>query len=126
GVGGDTYVREDQAANNFGTATDVDVNPNAGHRKHGLVGFDLSGAGISGSVTSATLRLRLRDGANLPRTDDVYRATSSWGESTVDWSSSPTVAAVATDSESTGSTNNVLIRWTVTSDVAGFVSVAFS
>ena len=126
GVGGDTYVREDQAANNFGTATDVEVNPNAGHRKHALVGFDLSGAGISGSVTSATLRLRLRDGANLPRTDDVYRATSTWGESAVTWSTSPTVAVVATDSESTGNTNNALIRWTVTSDVAGFVSGAFS
>src|SRR5439155_750699 len=39
---------------------------------------------------------------------------------------SPTVAAGATDSESTGNTNNALIRWTVTSDVAGFVSGAFS
>src|SRR5439155_1180747 len=106
--------------------TDVEVNPNAGHRKHALVGFDLSGAGISGSVTSATLRLRLRDGASLPRTDDVYRATSTWGESAVTWSTSPTVAVVATDSESTGNTNNALIRWTVTSDVAGFVSGAFS
>ncbi|TMA89557.1 MAG: DNRLRE domain-containing protein, partial [Deltaproteobacteria bacterium] len=115
GVGGDTYVREDQAANNFGTATDVEVNPNAGHRKHALVGFDLSGTGISGSVTSATLRLRLRDGANLPRTDDVYRATSTWGESAVTWNTSPTVAAGATDSESTGSTHDALIRWTVTS-----------
>ena len=95
GIGGDTYVREDQAANNFGAATDVEVNPNAGHRKHALVGFDLSGAGISGSVTSATLRLRLRDGANLPRTDDVYRATSTWGESAVTWITSPTVAAGA-------------------------------
>src|SRR5207253_10773029 len=68
-------VREDQPSANFGTATDVEVNPNAGHRKHALVGFDLSGAGISGSVTSATLRLRFRDGANLPRTDGVHRAT---------------------------------------------------
>src|SRR5438094_825762 len=110
GVGGDTYVREDQAANNFGTATDVEVNPNAGHRKHALVGFDLSGTGISGSVTSATLRLRLRDGANLPRTDDVYRATSTWGESAGTWNPSPTVAAGATDSESTGSTHDALIR----------------
>jgi len=85
-----------------------------------FVSFDLTGSGISGTVTNAKLRLR-EDTTSASRTQNVNRVTAAWSESTITWTNQPGVIASPTDSQSSPATNNVNMYWTVTTDVLGFV-----
>jgi len=85
----DAHVENDQPSTNFGTATRMltDADP----QSNMLVRFSVSG--ISGSVTSAHLRLF----ANNPSDDgpSVYRSTGAWTESGVTWSNRPQPSGAA-------------------------------
>ena len=97
---GDAYVSSAAPATNFGAATNVVIaSGNAG-----LVQFDLSGIPASATIAKAYLRLYVNNVAT-GGTLDFALATSSWGESTVNANSQPSVGAVfATASASVAKT----------------------
>lgn len=88
-VSADAHVESDQPATNFGAATRMltDADP----QSYVLVRFAVSG--ISGTVTSAHLRLF----ANNPSGDgpSVYRSSGAWTESGVTWSNRPSPTGAA-------------------------------
>src|SRR5439155_1213831 len=81
---------------------------------------DLTGSGISGTVTDAKLRLLMASSPNNSRTHNALRVTASWAENTITWNNQPGVAGGPADAQSTGTVNNTLLRWTLTADVNGF------
>src|SRR5256885_1671990 len=87
--------------------------------------FDLSG--ISGTINSAKLRLGIsaEGGSALNRNHDVYRVTATWTDTSINWNNQPAVAGSATNSQTVTAAPS-LMRWTVTSDVAGFVAGTFT
>src|SRR5436309_101915 len=123
-VGGDNDVYQDQATvvQNSGTGAAVNVDSSPSKNRRTFVRFDLTGSPISGTVTNAKLRLLMGTSPNNSRTHNAHRVTASWAENTITWNTQPAVAASPTDSQSTGTTNLTLLRWTVTPDVNGFVN----
>jgi len=85
----DAHVQSDLPTSNFGSGTRMvtDGDPQA----QVLIRFSVSG--LSGTVTSARLRLF----ANNPSDDgpSLYRATGTWSESSVTWSTRPTPTGAA-------------------------------
>ncbi|PYS45228.1 MAG: hypothetical protein DMG13_32550, partial [Acidobacteria bacterium] len=124
-VGGDSDVNQNQAntIQGGGTAVTLSVASASGSKnKRTFLRFDLTGSGISGTVTNAKLRLLMTSSPNNSRTHNAHRVTASWAENTITWNNQPGVAASPTDAQSTGSANNTLLRWTLTADVNGFVN----
>lgn len=73
-----------------------------------------SGAGVS----AATLRMHMHTAPSANRTYNVHLVTGgSWTEGTITWANMPAVAASATASTTTGTTDRVWKEWTVTEDV---------
>src|SRR5687767_13018151 len=85
----DAHVASDTPTTNFGTGTRMptDGDPQA----HVMLRFVVSG--LSGSVTSARLRLF----ANNPTVDgpSLYRTTAAWTESGVTWTNRPALSGTA-------------------------------
>ncbi len=85
----DSHVASDAPATNFGAGTRMltDGDPQA----NVLIRFSVSG--ISGTVTSARLRLF----ANNPSDDGptLYRTTAAWSEPSVTWNNRPAVSGAA-------------------------------
>jgi hypothetical protein len=117
----DTFVNEASTSQTNGSATTLDVLGDTPSRKYSYVQFDLSGCAIptTGGADSATLSLFMTNAPKGSLTLSASRVTSAWSNSTT-WSSQPTTAA-ATDSVSSGTTGNVLVTFTVTSDVDDFI-----
>jgi hypothetical protein len=120
---GDTYA--DGAVlnqgTNFGTATQLHVRSDALGNKRSFVRFDVSSCIPSGArIKTATMSLFLATAPGASRTHQAHRVTASWDETTLTWSNQPGVVASPTDSVATGTTNNVTLSWTVTSDVQAF------
>lgn len=117
----DTFVNEASTAQTNGSATTLDVIPDAGSRKYSFLQFDLSSCNVpaTGGADSATLSVYLANAPKGPLTLSVSRATSTWSNATT-WTTAPSVAA-ATDSKATGTTNGVWITFTVTADVDDFI-----
>jgi len=138
GVGGDNFVDQNNASAVQGVppgaGTTLSVDSNSAKNKRTFVRFDLSNPpDLSGAtVTSAKLRMLLYGTQNnFPRTHSAHRVTSTWLDSTITWSSpSPSpFDAIATDSQTAPNlpaNTSSLIRWSVTSDVQGFVNSTFS
>jgi hypothetical protein len=90
----DAVVQQDAATSNFGTSGSIDVTTAQGANHRAYVRFDLTRCSpavpATAAVTVATLRLYA---AGVPsgscRTEDVYRATASWVESTLTWNNQP-------------------------------------
>ena len=125
GVGGDNWVSE-QNPGSVQTG-DLQIESKSGQNKRIFVRFNLTGAGITGTVDSALLRMQLVSaGSNFPRTHTANRVTTpAWLESTITWTNQPAFSA-ATDSQSAPRTPlPALIRWSVTSDVQGFINSSF-
>ncbi len=79
------------ADENYGMATTLRVRYSAADANHGYLRFSV--AGISGSVTSAKLRLYVAD-ASLDG-GSVYRVSDSWTEKGITWSNAPGASGTA-------------------------------
>jgi hypothetical protein len=127
----DTYADQStlQAGNNFGTSTTMLVESSqtiglVPTNKRSFVRFDLSPCSIpaAAQVLSGSLKLSLSTAPSASRTYQAFRATASWGETTLTWNNQPGVAGSATASVTTGTTSGVTLSWNVLSDAQSFVS----
>ena len=125
----DSYVDQAtlQQGSNFGGATPLQVESSrtlglVSTNKRSFVKFDLSSCSIPAvaAVQSATLSVFLSSAPNQNRTWNVNRVTGSWTEGGITWSNQP--ASTGSTSVATGTTSNVTLQATVTSDVQSFVS----
>src|SRR5262249_55565788 len=90
GVGGDNFV--DQSAAGIvqgvppggGLTLDIDSKTSS-QNKRVFARFDLIGASIPATVTSAKLRMLLTSAPNNSRTHEARRALSTWLDSTITW-----------------------------------------
>jgi Disaggregatase related repeat/TGF-beta propeptide len=80
----DTYIKADAPLSNFGSDDRIEVRPDNGADRRGLIKFDLSSIPANGTVTSATLYLYSHDN-KTDQTTYLYRVTSNWNENTVTW-----------------------------------------
>jgi large repetitive protein len=125
----DSYVAEDDDSN-FGSEATLHVQSYqttivilTTHRnRRSFVRFDLSSCSIpaAAAVQSATLSVFLWAAPNQNRTWNINRVTGAWTESGITWSNQP--ASTSSTSVTTGTTSNVTLQATVTSDVQSFVS----
>ena len=117
----DTFVNEASTSQTNGTAATLDVIPDTGSRKYSYVQVDMSSCSIptTGGADSATLSVYVANAPKGPLTLSASRVTSAWSNATT-WTTQPTTAA-ATDSKATGTTNGVVISFTVTADVDAFI-----
>src|SRR5947207_12419602 len=102
GVGGDNNVFENQptTVQNDNSGTTVSIDARTSNNRRIFVRFDLAGAGISGMVNSAKMRMLLfAAGNNFPRTHSAHLVTSTWLQSTITWNLQPTFNGTATDSQ---------------------------
>lgn len=92
--------------------------------RRAFVRFDLGSCAIpaAADVRSATLRLHLLTAPSADRTYRVHRVTDAWTEAALSWSAQPNVAASATTSISTGTTDGVWREADVRTDVAAMVA----
>jgi hypothetical protein len=129
----DSYV--DQATlqqnTNFGGVTPLQVESSqtlglVSTNKRSFVKFDLSSCSIpaAAAVQSATLSVFLSVAPNQNRTWNINRVTAAWTENVITWSNQP--ASTSSTSVVTGTTSNVTLQATVTSDVQSFVSGSLS
>jgi hypothetical protein len=125
----DSYVAEDDGSN-FGSETTLHVQSyettivilTTQRNRRSFVRFDLSSCSIpaAAAVQSATLSVFLWAAPNQNRTWNIRRVTGAWTESGITWSNQP--ASTGSTSVTTGTTSNVTLQATVTSDVQSFVS----
>ena len=81
----DANIRSNQPTKNFGTATDLRVRS---AQSRSYLRFVVSG--VTGTVTSAKLRLRVDDGsANGGR---IYTVTGAWTETGITWNNAPVIS----------------------------------
>jgi hypothetical protein len=123
----DSYVDQAtlQQGSNFGGATSLQVESSQtvlATNKRSFVKFDLSSCSIPAvaAVQSATLSVFLSTAPNQSRTWNINRVTAAWTEAGITWSNQP--ASTSSTSVTTGTTSNVTLQATVTSDVQSFVS----
>ena len=112
----DSYIKENSAATNFGSATEVivDGNVSGNRRERPLIQFDLSSV-CPGVIQSAELVLQRTGGNNDAQTITVRRATQTWVESTVTWTSygSGGFATVGTDPSQVVTNLTPTVTWDV-------------
>jgi hypothetical protein len=125
----DSYVDQAtlQQGSNFGGVTPLQVESSQTlallpTNKRSFVKFDLSSCSIPAvaAVQSATLSVYLSTAPNQSRTWNIDRVTAAWTEGAITWSNQP--ASTSSTSVTTGTTSNVTLQATVTSDVQSFVS----
>jgi hypothetical protein len=125
----DSYVDQAtlQQGSNFGGVTPLQVESSQtlallSTNKRSFVKFDLSTCSIPAvaAVQSATLSVYLSTAPNQNRTWNIDRVTGAWTEGAITWSNQP--ASTSSTSVATGTTSNVTLQATVTSDVQSFVS----
>lgn len=80
----DTFLRASSPTSNFGTQPEIEVRPDNGANRRGLIRFDLSAIPQGSTVTSATLYLFEKD-KKLDQVTYLYRINSPWDENTVTW-----------------------------------------
>jgi hypothetical protein len=89
----DAYVASNSADGNFGGATQLRIRSVAPTYRSYLK-FTVSG--LAGTVTSATLRLRVYDGGD--QGGSVYGVSNSWTESGLTWNNAPPLSGSPLDS----------------------------
>jgi hypothetical protein len=128
-----------QGTNNSASNT-LNVQSNTGKDQRTYILFDLTKCTPSipttATVTTATMRLDLSGALpNTCRTHDVFKVTSSWSETTLNWTNQPfgttinnpataqrTTSANVGKAPCTYSTAGGIVEFTVTADVQAFVS----
>jgi hypothetical protein len=125
----DSYVDQGtlQQGSNFGGVTLLQVESSqtlalVNTNKRSFVKFDLSSCSIpaAAAVQTATLSVFLSTAPSASRTWNINRVTAAWTENAITWSNQP--ASTSSTSVVTGTTSNVTLQATVTSDVQSFVS----
>jgi hypothetical protein len=115
---GDSWVDENNATTNYGTAATMTVHSQKNKNGRSLVQFSLPPIPTGSTVSSSTLQLYCTL-APTGRTHDVHRITVSWNEGTVTWNTPPpTFNATATASATTAAG---WISWNVLTDVSAYV-----
>jgi hypothetical protein len=82
----DTFIKGDSPLTNYGDDNRIEVRPDNGADRRGLLKFDLSSIPSNAVISSATLYLYEQDN-KTGQTTHVYRVTSDWNEHTVTWRS---------------------------------------
>ncbi|UCD97394.1 MAG: DNRLRE domain-containing protein [Chloroflexota bacterium] len=80
----DTYIRSSSPNSNFGSMQDIEVRPDNGANRRGLIRFNLSSIPPGSKVTKATLYLFERD-RRLEQVTLLYKITSPWDEDSATW-----------------------------------------
>jgi uncharacterized repeat protein (TIGR01451 family) len=75
----DTYLRQDQATNNFGASTTVRTKPPSSVR-HALIRFDLNSIPANSAVSCAALLLTQISASQTQQAIDLHRLIASWLE----------------------------------------------
>ena len=78
---GDTYIQEDQAANNYGTDNAMKIRPQSTKHKHALLQFDVNGIPVGATLNAATLKMYVSTNRTLT-TSEVHRMVTAWTEGT--------------------------------------------
>ena len=114
----DSYVYGGSTSSNYGTAVDLIVKDGSGitYDRVSYLKFDL--AGVSGTISSAKLKLYCNGLSNgAPSTAKIFAVTNdSWTESGITWNNAPTLGSQVGPTQSVGSVN----AW-YTVDVTSFV-----
>ena len=143
-AGTDARVQQGQPNNNFGSATVLNVDyGGSSNNIRTYLRFDLTkctpAIASSAVVTSAVVRLWATSipGSGACTTQDIFRVTSSWSESTLTWNNQPfgtatnnPASASRTSSINVGnglgcqnsSASQYVTGWDVTTDVSAFVT----
>jgi hypothetical protein len=122
----DAYIQQDKPNRTAGsgiTNTRIRVmssTPNPRIRR-GLVQFDLSGIPQFSTINSAVLSLYEANNPAVSRTHGVHRVNDPWLQSTVKWSTQPTIQAIATALTAVG-TSTGFKAFTVTGDVQAWTN----
>jgi len=80
----DTFIRASGPTSNFGTLPEIEVRPDSGANRRGLVRFDVSSIPPGSTVTQAKLYLYEKD-QKLDQITYLYRLISPWSEDSVTW-----------------------------------------
>jgi len=80
----DAFIRASSPSSNFGALPEIEVRPDNGANRRGLVRFDLSAIPPGSTVIKATLYIFEKD-KKLDQTTYLYRLTSPWSEASVTW-----------------------------------------
>src|SRR3990167_8586807 len=119
----DTFADQENPNGTNGGNSNINVRSKSGDdNRRGFVKFDTSSIVGGSEITKATLRLFLNNAPAASRTYEAYRITAGWAEGSLTWNNQPVVAAGASSSVSTGTSDNVWMEWDVTSDVQNFVN----
>ena len=139
----DTYVDQAHATTNNGTGNAVDTDSNLNGNQRIYLSFTLSKCLVAipstATVLSASVLLAANKFATTCRTLDIFRVTGTWTETGVTWNTQPTPATTSSNTPASSSktsssvtigtlstcgahTNNTLVAWNVTTDVAAFVA----
>jgi len=136
----ETWVDQNAPNTNSGGTTTMFVQANGTKNRRTYLRFDLTrcvpAIPATATVTEAVLRLFMNQISTACTTEDVFRVTSSWGETTITWNNQPFGTAINNPptgqrtgsiavgaAPCTNSTNNVYVTgWNVTTDVAAFVA----
>ncbi len=133
----DAWVDQADTSKNHGDDSESKVKSkdNSDNRRT-LVAFSLPSLPSGATVQSATLKLFMKDAPSDSRSYDVYRNTADWVEGDggsnnnpageVTWANKPATAVSSSATAVTGKTNNVVLSWNVTADVAGFYTASYS
>lgn len=119
----DSYVDEQSAASNFGSATLLKVRAQISllglvGQARTLVKFTLPAIPDLCTMTQATLRLNAATASDSARTLEAFRVGAPWSETTVTWNTMPATTGTAV----TATSGTGWREWTVTSQVAAMYS----
>jgi len=92
----DARVSKYSANTNFGSATNIQVNPNSTYTNRSFMDFDLSQISPQATIQVAKLYIYYYEWqANNPvgRQVNVHRVLASWAENTITWNNQPTYDA---------------------------------
>ena len=139
----DAWVDQKNASTNDGTQNSFNVASNtSGSNQRAYLSFTLGSCLVTppstATVLAATLQLQVTKLAPTCRTLDVFRVTGAWAEKTITWNTQPAPATTSANTPASTSrtsstdvgnvstctyhTNNSLVSFDVTADVAAFVS----
>ena len=136
----DAFVNQASANSTNGTGATMDIQSSNAANRRIYIRFDLTkcrtAIPAAASVKSATLRLYVSAIPAVCRTEDIFRVTASWSETTITWNNQPfgtsvnnpptaqrtsaiTIGGAPCQNTATGTYVN---GWDVTADLAAFVA----
>ena len=136
----DAFVNQAAANGTNGTGATMDIQSSNGANRRTYIRFDLTKCRTvipaAASVKNATLRLYVTAIPAVCRTEDVFRVTASWSETTITWNNQPfgtsvnnpptaqrtsaiTIGGAPCQNTATGT---YVSGWDVTADLAAFVA----